>query len=213
MQAPINPSDISTIEGRYPLRPVLPASPGHEGVAVVEAVGSKVTRFHPGDRAVPIEHGQGTWRTHGVFRENHWYRIPNDLPIATAATMAINPPTAIRLLEEFVALKEGDTIIHTGGTSSTGKYVLQLAKQKGVHCISVIRDRPNRGDTEKELKEMGSSLVVTRDELQGALKGWSHGKPKLGLDCVGGLDSLEVAKALEYVLFLLFLRLVYSCAK
>jgi trans-2-enoyl-CoA reductase len=123
--------------------------------------------------------------------------------------MAINPPTAIRLLEEFVVLKEGDSIIHTGGTSSTGKYVLQLAKQKGVHCISVIRDRPNRGETEKELKEMGSSMVVTRDELQGALKGWSHGKPKLGLDCVGGLDSLEVAKALECV-FCSF-GLVYLC--
>lgn len=23
--------------------------------------------MHPGDRVVPIEHGQGTWRTHGVF--------------------------------------------------------------------------------------------------------------------------------------------------
>lgn len=113
-------------------------------MGVVEAVGRKVTRFRPGDRAVPIEHGQGTWRTHGVFEQHHWYRIPNDLPISSAATMAINPPTAIRLLEEFVQLEKGDTLIHTGGTSSTGKYVLQLAKQKGVRCVSVIRDRPDR---------------------------------------------------------------------
>lgn len=126
------------------MRPELPATPGHEGVGVVEAVGAKVTRFRPGDRAVPIEHGQGTWRTHGVFDEKHWYRIPNDLPISTAATMVINPPTAIRLLEEFVKLQEGDTVVHTGGTSSTGKYILQVAKQMGLHSISVIRDRPDR---------------------------------------------------------------------
>ena len=41
-QAPINPSDINTIEGKYPLTPELPGVPGHEGVGVVEAVGPKV---------------------------------------------------------------------------------------------------------------------------------------------------------------------------
>ena len=163
----------------------------------MEAVGKNVTRFRPGDRAVPIEHGQGTWRRYGVFQENHWYRIPNDLPISTAATMSINPPTAVRLLEEFVDLKEGDTIIHTGATSSTGKYILQLAKEKGLHCISVIRDRPERSATEHELKELGSTLVVTPEELQGAMKGWAHGRPKLALDCIGGHSTLEVAKALD----------------
>lgn len=49
------------------------------------------------------------------------------------------------------------------------------------------------------MQELGSSLVVTADELQGALKGWPHGKPKLGLDCIGGKDSFEVAKVLECV--------------
>jgi hypothetical protein len=27
----------------------------------------QVTRMRPGDRVVPLEHGQGTWRSHGVF--------------------------------------------------------------------------------------------------------------------------------------------------
>lgn len=105
--------------------------------------------MRPGDRVVPLEHGQGTWRSHGVFnvsrravllgsrglrgrwalgaecpgrshhllfggsrgkastlestarlpklcsflravpQEKHWYRIPKDLTIATAATMVV----------------------------------------------------------------------------------------------------------------------------
>jgi mitochondrial enoyl-[acyl-carrier protein] reductase / trans-2-enoyl-CoA reductase len=198
LAAPVNPSDISLIEGRYPLRASsLPCTPGFEGVGVVEAVGKNVTRLRPGDRAVPIEHGQGTWRTYGVFEQNHWYRIPHDIPISTAATMCINPPTALRLLEEFVDLNQGDVIIHTGGTSSTGKYILQLAKQRGIRCISVIRDRPERKETEHELKELGSSLVVTAEELGTAMKEWPYGKPRLGLDCIGGDDSLQVAKVLD----------------
>lgn len=33
----------------------------------------------------------------------------------------INPPTAIRLLEEYVPLKDGDTIVQTGANSAVGK--------------------------------------------------------------------------------------------
>jgi threonine dehydrogenase-like Zn-dependent dehydrogenase len=44
MQAPINPSDINTVQGKYPLQPQLPGGvPGHEGVGRVEVVGSAVS--------------------------------------------------------------------------------------------------------------------------------------------------------------------------
>jgi NADPH:quinone reductase-like Zn-dependent oxidoreductase len=42
LQAPINPSDINTVQGKYPLQPALPGVPGHEGVGKVVKVGSKV---------------------------------------------------------------------------------------------------------------------------------------------------------------------------
>ena len=43
-QAPINPSDINTVQGKYPLVPPLPgAIPGHEGVARVVRSGSQVS--------------------------------------------------------------------------------------------------------------------------------------------------------------------------
>jgi NADPH:quinone reductase-like Zn-dependent oxidoreductase len=45
-QAPINPSDINTVQGKYPLQPSLPGVPGHEGVGKVVKVGSKVRCRH-----------------------------------------------------------------------------------------------------------------------------------------------------------------------
>lgn len=146
---------------------------------------------------MPIEHSQGTWRTHGVFQDKHWYRVPLDLPIATTATMVVNPPTALRLLEEYVSLSPGDTIIQTGATSATGKYVLQLAKEKELHTISIIRDRPNRAEVVRILKDLGATLVVTPSELRDAMKDWKYGAPKLALDCVGGPATSEMAKTLE----------------
>ena len=33
--APINPADLNQIEGKYPVRPELPATPGFEGAGVI----------------------------------------------------------------------------------------------------------------------------------------------------------------------------------
>ena len=44
MQAPINPSDINQIQGKYPIKPPLPAVAGNEGVARVIEVGPEVMR-------------------------------------------------------------------------------------------------------------------------------------------------------------------------
>lgn len=42
-QSPINPSDVNTVQGKYPIGPPLPGGvPGHEGVAEVVAVGEQV---------------------------------------------------------------------------------------------------------------------------------------------------------------------------
>jgi trans-2-enoyl-CoA reductase len=198
LASPINPSDINTIEGRYALKPPLPCTPGHEGVGIVQAVGSKVSRMQPGDRIVPIEHGQGTWCSHGIFRENFWYRIPKDLPIATAATMVVNPPTALRLLEEYVQLARGDTVILNGATSAVGKYVVQLCQHMGIHPICVVRERPpkEKAQVVSELKEMGAALVTTKDEVRAALLGADLPAPRLALDCVGGSEATAIAKCL-----------------
>ena len=110
--------------------------------------------------------------------------------------MVINPPTALRLLEEYESLQAGDTVIQTGATSAVGKYVIQLAKHKGLNTINLIRDRPNRREIERELKELGATAVVTSSELPALMREWQHPAPKLALDCVCGEAATAAAKAL-----------------
>jgi mitochondrial enoyl-[acyl-carrier protein] reductase / trans-2-enoyl-CoA reductase len=64
--APVNPADINTIQGVYPVKPPLPTTGGFEGVGDVVAVGSCVTNLVPGDRVIP-DGAMGTWCTAGVF--------------------------------------------------------------------------------------------------------------------------------------------------
>jgi trans-2-enoyl-CoA reductase len=199
LAAAVNPSDINTIEGKYPLAPATPAVAGFEGVGVVEAVGAGVSRQRVGDHVVPIEHGQGTWCTLGRFQERSWYRVPADLPTAAAGALVINPPTALRLLEEFVPLRPGDSIALTGASSAVGRYLLQLARWRGVNAVAVVRARRDAAADAAlaaELKALGAAVVSREGALREALAEAGLPPPVLGLDCVAGEAGGELARAL-----------------
>lgn len=97
--APINPSDLFQIEGQYGIQPPVPAIGGNEGVAVVEKVGSAVKSLKVGDWVVPWrQNGFGTWRQHAKTSEENLLKVANDIPMAYASALSVNPATAYRLL-------------------------------------------------------------------------------------------------------------------
>src|SRR5919201_2234689 len=59
--APINPADLNQIEGKYPVRPELPATPGFEGAGVVVELGTDVKGLTSGALVI-LPHNIGTWR-------------------------------------------------------------------------------------------------------------------------------------------------------
>lgn len=50
----------------------------------------------------------GTWRTEAVLAENDVISLPNDIPLLSAATLGVNPCTALRMLSDFEDLKPGN---------------------------------------------------------------------------------------------------------
>src|SRR6478735_7771631 len=59
--APINPADLNQIEGKYPVRPELPATPGFEGAGIVVESGADVKGLTSGALVI-LPHNVGTWR-------------------------------------------------------------------------------------------------------------------------------------------------------
>ena len=59
--APINPADLNQIEGKYPVRAELPATPGFEGAGVVIEFGADVNGLTTGALVI-LPHNIGTWR-------------------------------------------------------------------------------------------------------------------------------------------------------
>jgi len=67
LASPVNPADINTVQGTYPVKPSkFPSVPGNEGVGVViktsSSSSSKKGVLKEGDWVIPRLPGYGTWQ-------------------------------------------------------------------------------------------------------------------------------------------------------
>src|SRR5262247_760348 len=106
---PINPADISFCRGTYRLRPDLPATPGAECIGRVAAVGAGVTHVRPGDLVINLQ--RENWAQRRRVKGDDVIAVPSEIDLQQAAMLRINPPTALLLLADVVALQPGDWII------------------------------------------------------------------------------------------------------
>ncbi|OXB54033.1 hypothetical protein ASZ78_010315, partial [Callipepla squamata] len=166
LAAPINPADINMIQGTYALLAPLPAVAGNEGVGRVLEVGPGVVALSPGDCIIPADAGLGTWRTHVVLPEDSLLRVPSDVPLLCAATLSVNPCTALRMLSDFESLAPGDCVIQNAANSGVGQAVIQIAKAMGIKTINVVRSRPDLPQLVERLLALGADHVVTEDALR-----------------------------------------------
>ena len=78
---------------------------GGEGIAqVLETEGGDDSHL-PGDWVLPARSMSGTWTSHSVFHESELIKVRQDISVEGAATLMINPATALRMLEDFVQLQ------------------------------------------------------------------------------------------------------------
>uniref|UniRef100_A0A915CBF3 Enoyl-[acyl-carrier-protein] reductase, mitochondrial n=1 Tax=Parascaris univalens TaxID=6257 RepID=A0A915CBF3_PARUN len=171
LAAPINPADINQVQGVYPIKPPLPAVGGSEGFAEVEAVGAGVVDLQPGDWVVAAHSGLGCWRTRAVYAENDVIKIGKDIPFEAAATFQVNPPTAYRMLKDFVDLRSGDLVVQNAANSAVGRAVIQIAHARRIRTVNVVRKRPNIDELVAELKSLGADEVFTEEQMLKEIKG------------------------------------------
>jgi len=108
--------------------------------------------------------------------------------------MTINPPTAILLLEQFVDLKEGDWVIQNAANSGVGGYLMQIAAQRGIRTVNVVR----RDSAVAGVEEQGGDVtLVDGPDLHKRVKEATGGAAiKLGIDAVGGAATDHLASCL-----------------
>jgi mitochondrial enoyl-[acyl-carrier protein] reductase / trans-2-enoyl-CoA reductase len=191
--APINPADLNAIEGKYPLRPALPATPGFEGSGFVTELGEGVTNIAVGAQVI-LPHDAGTWREALALKAEKLVVVPEGIDPQQAAMLKINPITAWRMLHDFVALKTGDWLIQNAANSAAGRATIQIAHELGYKTINVVR----RAELIEELRAEGGDVVLVDGEnLRDEVKEATEGAPiRLALNAVGGENALRLANTL-----------------
>ena len=191
--APINPADLNSIEGKYPIKQPLPATPGMEGAGVVIEIGSAVRALAVGTQVI-LPHSFGTWREMAVIAADKLVAVPSEIGPIQAAMLKVNPLTAWRMIHDFVSLQPGDWLIQNAANSGAGQCVIQIAQDLGYKTVNVVR-RPELVD---ELRSLGGDVVLVdgeqlRDEVAAAT---GKAPIRLALNAVGGENALRVAKCL-----------------
>ena len=179
---PINPADLSFCRGSYRLQPTLPATPGAECVGRVTAVGAGVSGLKPGDLVINMQ--RENWAAGRQVKAADAVPIPAGLDIAQAAMLRINPPTALLLLEDHVALNRGDWVIQNVANSAVGRHLIVLANQRGIRTINVVR----RGDVGRLLRDLGGDVAIEDGpDLAERARAATDGAPiRLGIDAISG---------------------------
>ena len=133
--AGLNPIDYMIAQGMFKpiLKFQLPATLGSDLAGVVVEVGSRVTRFKPGDAvfASIFDLGTGALAEFAVVPENAAALKPASLDFVQAASIPMVGLTSWQALKERANLKPGQKVFIPAGSGGIGTFAIQLAKYLG----------------------------------------------------------------------------------
>jgi NADPH:quinone reductase len=194
--SPINPSDLLMVRGLYGKRPPLPATPGFEGVGVVEEAGPGILgRFRLGKRVAVLNSQTGNWQEQVIVPAKQVVPVAADVPDEQAATFFVNPATALVMTRWVLRVPRGAWLLQTAAGSALGRMVIRLGKLDGFRTLNVVRRRAQA----EELQRLGADAVIcTADEsIEERVRTITGGTGvPYALDCVGGATGAAVVPAL-----------------
>jgi NADPH:quinone reductase-like Zn-dependent oxidoreductase len=105
----------------------------------VEAVGSRVTQFQPGDEV--FGRGNGAFAEFACARESAVVTKPAALTFEAAAAVPVASLTALEALRDQGGVKPGQQVLIHGASGGVGTFAVQLAKAFGAEVTAVCSTR------------------------------------------------------------------------
>jgi NADPH2:quinone reductase len=192
--AGLNFPDVLQIQGKYQFQPEMPFVVGSEASGIVEAVGSAVTRFQPGDEVITMG---GGFREQAVCNEGVVFPKPKALSFEEAAGIAITYFTSYHALKQRANLQAGETMLVLGAAGGVGTTAVELGKLMGAKVIAAASS-----DEKLELcKQLGADEVINYSEasLKDSIKELTGGKGvDVVYDPVGGDFSEQALRGMAW---------------
>lgn len=161
LATPINPSDLMFIRGRYTVPAQCPATPGFEGVGVVEENGGGLRgRLFLKKNVVVLNRRGGNWADYAVVPATEVIPVSRQLSVEQAATFFVNPATAWVMTQEVLKVPKNQWLVQSAAGSALGRMIIRLGKTVGFKTFNIVR----REAQAEELRRLGADFVQVFDE-------------------------------------------------
>jgi NADPH:quinone reductase-like Zn-dependent oxidoreductase len=133
---------------------------GRDVAGRVEAVGSNVTRYHPGDEVFGI--CEGSFAEYACARPDRLAPKPANLTFEQAAAVPISGLTALQAIRDTGNVQQGQRVLIIGAAGGVGTFAVQLVKAFGAEVTGVC------STTKVDLvRSIGADHVIdyTRDDV------------------------------------------------
>jgi NADPH2:quinone reductase len=196
--SPVNPSDLLVVRGLYGVLPTPPATPGFEGVGVVDAVGPGLNllgRLAKGKRVAVINNKGGNWAEYAVIPSRQARPFPDDIPDEQVASCFVNPATVLAMVRHVLSVPKGEWLVQSAAGSSLGRMIIRLGRHDGFKTLNVVRRR----EAIEELKTLGADAVIASSDgpIEDQVRRIAGPEGvKYALDPVGGETGTALFRAL-----------------
>jgi NADPH:quinone reductase len=194
--SPVNPSELLVVRGRYGVLPHLPATPGFEGVGVVDQVGSGILgHLVKGKRVTVINGNGGNWAEYVVIPARQARPVAADIPDEQVASFFVNPATVLAMVRHVLAVPKGEWLLQSAAGSTLGRMIIKLGRHDGFKTLNVVRRR----EAIDELKALGGDAVIATsvgpiEEQVGRLTAGAG--VRFAVDPVGGATGTGLFRSL-----------------
>ncbi|MGD2181161.1 zinc-dependent alcohol dehydrogenase family protein [Lusitaniella coriacea] len=179
----------------------MPAILGCDGAGIVEAVGSAVRKFKPGDEVYFCQgglgkQGTGNYAQWAVVDERFIARKPKSLSFPEAAAAPLVLITAWEALYDRGRLEAGQKVLIHAGAGGVGHVAIQLAKLKGAEVCTTV----SSSDKERLVRQFGADLPILykQTDFAEAALNWTEGKGvDLAFDTVGSQTFYDTIPAVR----------------
>lgn len=196
--SPVNPSDLSFLQGTYATRPEYPVTPGIEACGtVVASGGGLLARMRMGKRVacISIPGAGGAWAEYMITDAAKCIPVSRAISDVNASMLVVNPMTALAFIREAKHLGT-PAIIQTAAAGALGKLMVQLCRQEGIALINIVRSEGNI----PALEALGAEHIVcsSTPDFVATLTEMSHRLgARMAIDCIGGKITGAIVAALE----------------
>jgi NADPH:quinone reductase len=199
--AGINPIDTKLRQRGTFYPDQMPAILGCDGAGIVEAVGSQVTTFKPGDEVYYCvgglgKAGEGNYAEYAVVDASLVARKPTSLSFAEASAAPLVLITAWEALYDRGRLEAGQKVLIHAGAGGVGHVAIQLAKLRNAQVCTTV----GSPDKERLARQLGADrpILYQQTDFAQAVLDWTDGEGvDLAFDTVGGKTFFDSCAAVR----------------